>query len=53
MGNIRLPFIDSDLLYEVSFKAAMNLPNLIKIKFHVDQLYHHSATFFLLQLWEL
>jgi hypothetical protein len=25
MGNIRLPFIDSDLLYEVSFKAAMNL----------------------------
>ena len=30
-----------------------NFPNLIKIKFHVDQLYHRSAIFFLLPLWEL
>ena len=31
MGNISLPFIDSDLLYEVSFKAAMNLRGLLRV----------------------
>jgi hypothetical protein len=31
MGNIRLPFIDSDLLYEAIFKAAMNLRGLLRV----------------------
>ena len=30
MGNMRLPFINSDLLYEVPFKAAMNLRGLLQ-----------------------
>ena len=30
MGNMRLPFINSELLYEVPFKAAMNLRGLLQ-----------------------